>query len=101
MSLPKFKLRKKYFTDVIITEPITITWPDGKQTNVTVRGTIDHPKFTELREKLGANGLIEIERGWWNGDRVLKPFYLNKHKFSVGDKFLSAIAMAVMFETTK
>lgn len=53
----------------------------------------DHPEFTKLREQLGKEGYITIERGWWNGDRVVKPFYLNDVKFSKGDKFCCASAM--------
>ena len=47
----------------------------------------DHPEFTRLREHLGAEGYIKIERGWWNGDRVEKEFTLNGRKFKVGDQF--------------
>lgn len=53
----------------------------------------DHPEFTKLREQLGAEGYIKIERGWSNGDRVLKPFVLNTKQFKVGDQFSSAGAM--------
>ena len=53
----------------------------------------DHDEFTKLREQLGKDGYITIERGWWNGDRVVKPFYLNDVKFSKGDKFSCASAM--------
>jgi len=53
----------------------------------------DHPEFNRFREQLGVEGYIRIERGWWNGDRVLKPFTLNGVKFIVGDQFSSACAM--------
>ena len=56
-------------------------------------GNKDHDEFTKLREQLGKDGYITIERGWWNGDRVVKPFYLNDVKFSKGDKFCCASAM--------
>jgi hypothetical protein len=55
--------------------------------------TIDHPEFTKLREQLGAEGYISIERGWWNGDRVLVPFILNDARFKPGDKFPCAAAI--------
>ena len=57
-------------------------------------GHEDHVIFKQLRERLGELGLIEIERGWCNGDRVLEPFKLNDKLFEVGDKFLSAGAMS-------
>lgn len=55
--------------------------------------SIDHPEFTNLREQLGRDGFIRIERGWWNGDRVLKPFLLNNVKFKKGEQFSCAAAM--------
>lgn len=60
---------------------------------MTITSNKDHPEFTKLREQLGADGYIEIERGWWNGDRVLKPFMLNDFKFTRGAKFPCASAM--------
>lgn len=53
----------------------------------------DHDEFTKLREELGSLGYIEIQRGWWNGDRVLKSFKLNEWTFRKGHKFYSASAM--------
>lgn len=55
--------------------------------------SIDHPEFTKLREQLGLEGYITIERGWWNGDRVVKPFLLNGKLFKKNDKFSCACAM--------
>ena len=53
----------------------------------------DHPEFAKLREQLGADGYISIQRSWWNGDSVLKPFTLNGRKFKVGAQFSSGSAM--------
>ena len=53
----------------------------------------DHPEFAKLREQLGAEGYIEIQRRWWNGDHVLKPFTLNGKKFKKGEQFPSGCAM--------
>ena len=53
----------------------------------------DHPMFTELREQLGREGYISIQRGWWNGDRVTKGFKLNEWTFRKGQQFSSATAM--------
>jgi len=60
---------------------------------ITSVGTKDHPEFDRFREQLGTEGYIRIERGWWNGDRVLKPFVLNGVEFKVGEQFSSACAM--------
>jgi hypothetical protein len=56
-------------------------------------GTKDHPEFTCLREQLERGGYIQVERGWWNGDRVLKSFSLNGVKFKKHDQFSCAAAM--------
>jgi hypothetical protein len=58
----------------------------------------DHLEFARLRERLGQEGYISIERGWWNGDSVLKPFKLNGLKFKPGEKFSCAGAMSGHFE---
>ena len=60
---------------------------------ITIHSSGDHPEFNRFREQLGEDGYISIERGWWNGDRVLKPFTLNGIEFEVGDQFSSACAM--------
>ena len=57
----------------------------------------DHPEFTKLREQLGTEGYIYIERNWWNGDRVLKPFTLNGVKFKVGAQFSCGGALDINF----
>ena len=57
----------------------------------------DHPEFTKLREQLGAEGYIYIERNWWNGDQVLKPFTLNGVKFKVGAQFSCGGALDINF----
>jgi hypothetical protein len=53
----------------------------------------DHPDFKALRNQLEELGYIECERGWWNGDRVLKPFTLNDVAFEVHEKFPCGAAM--------
>lgn len=60
---------------------------------LTSYSTQDHPVFTELREHLGREGYISIQRNWWNGDRVLKGFKLNEWTFRKGQQFSSASAM--------
>lgn len=53
----------------------------------------DHPEFDRLREQLAQEGYIEIQRGWWNGDKVLKPFRLNGKLFRRHDQFPCGAAM--------
>ena len=65
--------------------------------NYIMTSTADHPEFAKLREQLGELGYISIERRFWNGDRVLKPFTLNRLKFKVGEQFSCAGAMDTHF----
>ena len=58
-----------------------------------VMGTTDHPYFAETRNMLESKGYIDIQRGWINGDRVLKPFFFNNVLLVEGEKFSSAGAM--------
>ena len=61
----------------------------------------DHDEFTKLRNQLEELGYIECQRSWWNGDRVLKPFYLNEWKFKKNHKFPCAAAMRVSIECAR
>lgn len=61
----------------------------------------DHNEFTKLRKQLEEQGYIKCERGWWNGDRVLKPFTLNEWHFDQGHKFPCAAAMKVSIECAR
>jgi hypothetical protein len=61
--------------------------------NCSTTSSEDHPEFAKLREHLGDLGYIHIQRGWWNGDEVLKPFKLNARKYKVGAQFSSGSAM--------
>lgn len=53
----------------------------------------DHDEFTKLRNQLEELGYIKTERGWWNGDRVLKSFKLNEWTMRKGHKFPCASAL--------
>ena len=64
----------------------------GWDKSVTI-GSKDHDEFTKLRNQLEEEGYIKTERGWWNGDRVLKPFMLNEWKFRKGQQFSCGAAM--------
>ena len=61
----------------------------------------DHDEFTKLREQLGKLGYISIERGWWNGDRILKSFKLNEWVMKKGHKFPCAAAMSVSIKCAR
>lgn len=52
--------------------------------------TRDHPEFAKLRNNLETEGFIKVERRWWNGDTVLKPFNLNGFEFRENDSFPSS-----------
>jgi hypothetical protein len=69
---------------------ITILKGYDKMTSTSSK---DHDEFTKLREELSRLGYIEIQRSWWNGDRVLKSFKLNEWTFRKGHKFCCAAAM--------
>lgn len=100
-----FTIDEAYFTSV--TNRIrysTVKDPDNPTEEDTInvlcgRGHIDitssqdHPEFLKLREELGEGGFIKIERGWWNGDYVTKPFTLNGAKFIEGEQFPCATAI--------
>ena len=61
----------------------------------------DHHEFTKLRNQLEELGYIETQRGWWNGDIVLKSFKLNEWTFRKGHKFPCAAAMKVSIECAR
>jgi hypothetical protein len=56
-------------------------------------GSDDGPEFKALRNQLEELGYITCERGWWNGDRVVKPFKLNDLTFKKGEQFSSGAAL--------
>lgn len=88
---PCFTIKEEYITTC--NEAFTWISPTGHGPSGTVSKHVDHPAFAALRQHLAARGYIEMQTSWVNGDRVLKPFHLNKVPFLKGDKFLSAAAM--------
>jgi hypothetical protein len=97
-----FEIDEQYITWVKHTGTMDLMFTEtGETKEVTFSSMIDHPEFTKLREQLGAEGYIRIERGWWNGDSVLKPFTLNGWKFKEGNQFPCASALAVSIECAK
>ena len=108
--MKEFTIDPAYLTSVTIREEWNTYTKDGRNPTaeellLILQGkgkcgmthTEDHPEFTKLREQLGQDGYITIERGWWNGDRVEKPFTLNGLKFKVGAQFSCGDAMDVHF----
>lgn len=98
-----------YFPEVYTIDPaylctvnIAYSWvtPTGG-TGAIVSQHVDHPAFASLRNRLESRGLILTERGWLNGDVVLKPFILNNHTFQTGDKFYSGAAIRSFIENNK
>ena len=101
----QFKLKREHITSVSHTEHIVLEVPEEARAlfkifNHKLEGyahssLIDHPEFTKMRNRLEKQGYIQIEHGWVNGDRALKPFSLNGFKFKKHDKFPCASAMDI------
>ena len=72
----------------------------GWDKSVTISNK-DHDEFTKLRNQLEKLGYIKTERGWWNGDRVLKSFKLNGWTMRKGHKFPCAAALRNSIECAK
>ena len=64
----------------------------------SVMGSDDSEEFKALRNQLEAQGYIQCQRSWWNGDRVLKTFFLNGVRFDADDQFPSGAAMKLHLE---
>lgn len=112
-TINNFEIDKNYLTTVTIRREWGMY--DGKK-NITddelvkiLKGedrcssthTEDHPEFTKLREKLGTDGYLCIQRNWWNGDRVTKKFMLNGKLFKKDDSFPCAGAMELCLRFKK
>ena len=101
----QFKLKREHITSVSHTEHIVLVVPEEARAlfkifNHKLEGyahssLIDHPEFTKMRNRLEKQGYIQIEHGWINGDRAVKPFSLNGFKFKKHDKFPCASAMDI------
>lgn len=93
--IKQFRLKKEYFSSVNESKYIRLKNLDGE---IIAEGdsfaTKDHPEFTKLRSKLSKLGYISIEDLFWNGDKVLKPFKLNKLDFEKGEQFPCASALS-------
>lgn len=94
LDIPRhYIIDEEFLTSV----PVSFYHLNGKGQKTGSMSSVDHPAFTSLRDHLEAVGYIKTERHWCNGDRVIKPFYLNDFYFNIGDKFSSAAAMAGKF----
>ncbi len=89
---PLFTIKEEYLTSC--NEAFTWISPTGHGPSGIVASAVDHPAFAALRKHLAARGFIEMQTTWVNGDRVIKPFYLNEVYFDVGEKFVSGSAMS-------
>lgn len=97
-QLPLFETPPEYTIDEACLSSITVTyqWITSTGCPCSTMSSVDHPAFLAMREHLGASGYIKIERGWSNGDRVLRPFKLNGYEFKEGEQFSCAPAMKHM-----
>lgn len=87
--------------EFMVSVPETISYYNSSGEKYGTHTSVDHPSFTKLREHLGTKGYIEIQRSWCNGDRVLKPFYLNNYILLPGDQFSCGAAMSGRKQLTK
>jgi hypothetical protein len=62
---------------------------------------IDHDEFTKLRDQLEEQGYITTSRNSWNGDTVLKEFYLNGWRFKKNHRFPCAAALKISIACAK
>ena len=113
MAIKQFTIDEQYICDVTVktehdfikdrsnpTHEDLIKILKGHDKSVSISNK-DHDEFTKLREELNRLGYIKIERSWWNGDVVLKPFMMNEWKFHKGHKFPCAAAMRVSIDCAR
>lgn len=102
--LKQFKLKKEHITGVSHTERIMLEVPEEARALFKIfdhklegdaHSIIDHPEFTKMRNRLEKQGYIQINHDSINGDRVVKPFSLNRFKFKKHDTFPCASAMDI------
>lgn len=85
---PYYFIKPEYLCDVFS----GLKYYDSKQASFGSVSFDYHPAFQTLRSHLESNGYIETQQ-WHNGDRVLKPFFLNNFLLCAGDRFYCASAM--------
>ena len=111
--LREFFIDEQYITDVTVrTETSMLENPENPTHEDLIRilkghdkmisiSNKDHDEFTKLRNQLEELGYIKTERGWWNGDRVIKGFKLNGFPLKKGERFYSAAAMKGSFNLAR
>ena len=99
-QVKRFYIAEEHLTNVPMKATVTVRdLQADRPTTVPTHGIEDHPEFDRLRHQLGDEGYIRIERLWWNGDRVLRSFYLNDCLFNQGDQFPCASAMKYLLKS--
>ena len=111
--LKQFTIDEQFITDVVVrtehdfikdrkntSHEDLIKILKGHDKSVSISNK-DHDEFTKLRNHLEKLGYIKCERGWWNGDRVLKSFKLNEWTFRKSHKFPCAAAMRVSIDCAR
>ena len=106
--LKQFRLKRAHITSVPQTQRMVLEVPPEARAlfktlfkifdhklEGDAHSIIDHPEFTKMRNRLEKQGYIQIEHGWINGDRALKPFSLNGFKFKKRDMFPCASALDI------
>ncbi len=94
---PEYTIDEEFLTSVVV----AYKYVNEHGSQMGTHRSVDHPAFAALREHLGARGYIKIERGWCNGDSVLKRFTLNTFEFEPGEQFSSAGAMGNSFSVQR
>jgi len=88
---PMLFIDEEYLSSV----PVKLDYIDAGGHKAGMLSVKDHPTFDANRTWLDSRGYIRKQTMWWNGDRVLKPFYLNGMLFDIGDKFPCGGAMKI------
>jgi len=94
---PEFFIKEEFLTDVMV----TYSWAYDTGDTGSTLSSVGHPSFEALRESLGQQGYIQIQRNWSNGDRVIKPFLLNGQTFEEGETFYSPGALSSTLKTKR
>jgi hypothetical protein len=87
-----YKEWNSYLVKDVVTDEDLLEVIKGKG-KCSMTGSDDGPEFKALRNQLEELGYIQCERGWWNGDRVLRAFRLNDITFRKHDQFCCGAAM--------
>lgn len=81
--IQSFDIKEEYMTDL----PVTYSWTSESGKPCSILSHASHPAFEALRIRLERDGFIKVERGWHNGDRVIRSFKLNGVMLYPGDRF--------------